>query len=463
MKLKAFAAAVAAACVAVSGAVAGCSGGSGDGPANQITVWSLETEADRIRATQQIISGFTAKTGIKVKLVGVAEDQLPQLVTSNAASGNLPDVIGALPLAAVHYLAVNNLVDGSAVAGAIDGLGRGTFDARSLQLTQVRGKQVAVPSDAWIMLLIYRKDLFDKAGLPAPNTYDKLQDAARKLNSGGTAGITLATAPGDSFTQQTFETLALANGCQLVDGAGNLALTSPPCVEAFRLFTDLVRNASVQGNQDVDSTRATYLSGKAAMVVWSTFLLDELAGLRGDTLPSCPECKSDPAYLAKNSGFVTALRGPSAGKDSSYGEVTSWTITNEAKTDAAKKFVTYMLDEGYGGWLGVAPEGKFPVRKGTPAEPEKFVNAWGKLQAGVDKKALLSKYYPADVLGKVRESPTVLNRWGFDQGQGQLAGAILGELPLPKALNAAINGTATPDAAARQAQQSIDQIKKNLR
>ena len=46
------------------------------------------------------------------------------------------------------------------------------------------------------------------------------------------------------------------------------------------------------------------------MVIWSSFILDEMAGLRNDALPTCPECEDDPAFLAKNSGVVTAHPGP---------------------------------------------------------------------------------------------------------------------------------------------------------
>ena len=84
------------------------------------------------------------------------------------------------------------------------------------------------------------------------------------------------------------------------------------------------------GAQDVDTTRATYFSGKAAMVVWSSFLLDEMAGLRNDALPTCPECKADPAYLAKNSGIVTAIAGPD-GQPAQFGEITSWAITKDRR------------------------------------------------------------------------------------------------------------------------------------
>ena len=35
------------------------------------------------------------------------------------------------------------------------------------------------------------------------------------------------------------------------------------------------------------------------MTIWSTCVLDEMAGLREDAKPSCPECESDPAFLAE--------------------------------------------------------------------------------------------------------------------------------------------------------------------
>ena len=92
------------------------------------------------------------------------------------------------------------------------------------------------------------------------------------------------TAPADSFTQQTFEQIALANNCQLVNEQADITLTSPECQEAFGYFANLIKTASAPGNQDADTTRANYFAGDAAMVIWSSFLLDELAGLRDDAL-----------------------------------------------------------------------------------------------------------------------------------------------------------------------------------
>ena len=115
--------------------------------------------------------------------------------------------------------------------------------------------------------------------------------AATTLKRCQMAGIVAATKADDSFTQQTFEYLAVANGCQLTNQAGAITLTSKPCIDTFQFYVDLLRTASVHGAQDHISTRAAYLAGRGAMVIWSSFLLDELAGLSNDARPSCPQCQ----------------------------------------------------------------------------------------------------------------------------------------------------------------------------
>ena len=52
-----------------------------------------------------------------------------------------------------------------------------------------------------------------------------------------------------------------------------------------------------------------YFAGEAAMIIWSPFILDELAGLR-DSAP--PTINSDPTSkeLASKTGIITTLAGP---------------------------------------------------------------------------------------------------------------------------------------------------------
>jgi multiple sugar transport system substrate-binding protein len=438
----------------------GCGGAGKKDHGTSLTFWTAEDNPDRVKATQAIINRFTQQTNIKVKLVAIGEDQLQSQLTSASAAGSLPDVLAAASLGFVHSLAADNITDPDAAAAVITTLGRQTFSRRALSLVEANGQPVAVPSDSWTQLLVYRKDLFNQAGLAAPTTFAAIRAAATTLTGDGMAGIVAATKP-DSFTQQTFEYLAVANHCQLVDQAGAITLTSKPCRDTFQFYVDLIRTASVPGGQDATSTRAAYLAGRAAMVIWSSFVLDELAGLSNDARPSCPQCRADSSFLADHSGIVTAIKGPDGSQPSQFGELTCFAITKDANNDAAK-LVEFLMNDGYLDWLALAPEGKVPARTGTTDQPTKFTDAWTHLQTGVERSKPLSELYPPGVLKVLAASTDTMNRWGFPQGQGRLVGAQLAELPIPKALAAALNGTLGPAAAAEQAQAHLETIAESM-
>ena len=437
---------------ACSGGDSGGDGGGGDGGGKaagggSIKVWIQEDLPDRVAATKKIAAAFTAESGTQVEIVPVAEDQFNQLLTTSAAAGDLPDVIGGISLPQVRTLSANELLDTDAVADVMDELDPSTFSKRALQLTADGDTQLAVPSESWAQLLYYRKDLFDKAGLAEPDSYESILAAAKALDSPQLAGFVGATAPGDAFTEQTFEHVALGNGCQLVDEKGKVQLDSDACVGAFEFYGDLVSKYSVPGAQDVDTTRASYFAGQAAMFIWSTFVLDEMAGLRNDAKPTCPECRADPAFLAKNTGVVTTLAGPDGDEPAVFGEITSWAITAEASAGPSAAFVEYMLGDGYVPWIGIAPEGKVPVRAGTPDDKTTFSDAWAGLPAGVDTKAPLSDFYTPDVLDALAAGPEDLARWAIPQGQGELLGALQGEQPVATAVNEVASGTDAKEAA----------------
>ena len=282
-----------------------------------ITFWSTETQPARLEITQQIIDRFTAETGIEVILVATDEGALPSLMSANAASGTLPDVVFH-PLDFTIGWANQGLLDTAAASAVVNSLGVDTFAQGALDLVTVGGQAAAVPSDGWGQLLIYRKDLFDAAGLAAPTTYDLIQTAAEALHDPGNnfVGITAATDGGQPFTQQTFEHFALANGCQLADDSGGITLDSDNCVEAIDFFTTLLSDYSVEGVQDVVTTRATYFAGQAAMIVWSPFIMDEMAGLlaeagrpigRRRTLSSS---RVSPTTISTGSCWTTRFHAP---------------------------------------------------------------------------------------------------------------------------------------------------------
>jgi multiple sugar transport system substrate-binding protein len=427
-----------------------------------IKVWSLENLTDRFARTQQIMKDFTARTGITVDLQGVDESQLPQLIVQGAAAGTLPDVIGGLPLALVRQLDSQEVIDPGAAGAVVKELGADTFAASALELTRDGDRQLAVPSDAWSQILVYRKDLFEAAGLAPPTDYEKLWDAATKLTKDGRAGITLATDPADVFTSQTFESLALGNDCQLVDSDEKVTLDSPQCRATFELYQKLATQTAPKGTQTVDSTRESYFAGQSAMVLWSTFLLDELAGLRNDALPTCPQCKADPQFLSRNSGVITSVRGPDGQDADGFGEVTSWVAVAAGKTASAQRLMSYMMTDGYAGWLGLAPEGKFPVRSGDAQDPKKYTAAWTKLPAGVDTRKPLSQVYDAETIDQISAVTGSIDRWAIPQGQGDLLGSVSSQLPIAKVIAEMVASKGSPTEAAASAQDEVTDLQEDL-
>lgn len=463
MKSRAALAALAIA-TAATAVLAGCSSTSNDNAGSKsITVWSLENQPDRVNTTKAVIAKFTKQTGIKVKLVAVDEAQLPQLVASSGLSGKLPDVMGAVALGDVRQLADQKLLNTDAAASIVDDLGKDTFHDTTLKLDSQDGKQLAVPDSAYSQILVYRKDLFEKAGLKPPTTYKAISDAAKKLTVPGSYGITLATDPADVFTSQTFESLALGNGCNLVDSSGKVALDSSACKQTWDLYGSLAQNYSPKGTQTVDTTRASYFAGQAAMVDWSTYLLDELGGLRNDALPTCPQCTSDPTWLAKNSGIVTSVTGPDGTSAGTYGEVASWVVTKKANVSASKKFIEYMLSSGYLDWLGMAPEGKVPARTGDASDKNKYTDGWKKLDAGVDTRKPLSAIYDATTMNALENIPEKIDRWAIPQNKGDLLGPLDSQLVIPKVVAGLGSGAVDADQAAKDATDQVTQIEAKLK
>jgi multiple sugar transport system substrate-binding protein len=228
--------------------------------------------------------------------------------------------------------------------------------------------------------------------------------------------------------------------------------------EALQFYTDLVTKYGPPGVVDVDNSRSTYFAGQAAMLVWSPFILDELAGLRADVVPNCPECESDTAYLAKNSGIVPAFTGPSGKAPAQYGTVSLFGITTNADPETVD-FVKYMVSDAYVDWLAIAPEGKFPMRLGAKAGATDYLDAWRNLNIGVDTKAPISDFYSDDVIQAMVDGATNFQRWGLAEGQGALVGGVYAELVFPGLIADVVNGSLTVEDAIAEAQTMVEDIK----
>jgi multiple sugar transport system substrate-binding protein len=315
----------------------------------------------------------------------------------------------------------------------------------------------AVPIDGWGQLLIYRKDLFDKKELPEPNEWDRILHAAKALHNPPLLwGFEVATDPGEAYTQQVFEHFALSNGVRLTDRSGKVHLDTPAMVQTLQFYKDLA-SFSPPGNLYWLHTRMDYLSGRAAMIIWSPFILDELSGLRRDQ-PVVPDiAKGEPGFLARNSGFVTFIQGPNGGAQ--YGQINYLGITRDADKPLAKQWIEFLLDEGYLRWLGIAAEGKLPMRKGTQDVPNRFIDGWKDLEFGVTTRAKISEFYGTGLVKNIEAGMDGFDRWGFSEGEGALVSKLYGTKVIPEILRRFLDGEFSAETAAKMMDERVKRLK----
>ena len=406
--------------------------------AQTIRFWTTEEQPDRLAKQQAMAGEFNASTGITVEVIPVTESDLGTRATAAFAAGDLPDVIYHTLQYALPWVEAG-ILDIEAASDVINELGSETFAPGALELAATGDGYAAVPVDGWTQMIVYRKDLFAAAGLEAPNSYENVLAAIESLhNPPNMYGFVAATKVDENFMSQVLEHVFLANGVSPVGDGGFQPLDEAATVEVLD-FYKAVADASPPGELYWKQSRELYFAGSAAMIIWSPFILDELAGLR-DSAP--PTINDDPTSrdLASMTGIVTNFSGPSNPDGAAWGDVRYFGITADADLDPAMAFVNYAMNDGYTDTLAIAPEGKFPVRRGNSDNATAYVEAWSMLPVGVDRKAPLSELYSQDMIDEIVGGLDVAQRWGVAEGQLSLASKIINSQVINRLVREYIDG-----------------------
>lgn len=412
--------------------------------ADTIRMWTTEEQPERLAIQEQIAANFTEATGHEVEIIPVTESELGTRATAAFAAGDLPDVIYhtlqyVLPWSEAGILDVETNND------IVEDLGIDTFQQGAVEMANFDGLTAAVPVDGWTQMIVYRKDLFDEAGLEAPDSYADIVAAIEALhNPPDMYGFVAATKVDENFMSQVLEHVFLANGVTPVNEDGFAELDEESTIEVLEFYKALA-DASPPGELFWQQSRELYFSGNAAMIIWSPFILDELAGLR-DSAP--PTINDDPTSteLASNTDVVTTFSGPSNPDGAAWADVRYLGVTSDANTDVAAEFIMFSMDDGYLDTLSIAPEGKFPVRVGTADEPSKFVDGWAQLPVGVDRKAPLAEVYPQETVDRITGGLETAARWGVTENQLTLASNLINSQVINRVVRQYIDGEI--DAAA---------------
>ncbi|MGW7090184.1 extracellular solute-binding protein [Streptomyces sp. NPDC054871] len=240
--------------IAVAG-LSACSSGSGDGESAgggkaAIDVWLMR---DSVSSAFQkdFEKGFeAAHPDIDVRIQIQEWDGIGEKVTAALASNDAPDVIETGNTQVAQFAQSGGLLD---LSDKVDDLGGDAWLKGLAEPGAWQGKQYGIPYYAANRVVIYRKDLFEKAGVDAAalKTRDQWVAATMKLNKGSQQGIYL---PGQNW--YTYAGFVWDEGGDLAtksDGTWKGSLDSPEALRAMAFYKKL--QALGKGPKDSDEAQ----------------------------------------------------------------------------------------------------------------------------------------------------------------------------------------------------------------
>ncbi|WP_246674414.1 MULTISPECIES: sugar ABC transporter substrate-binding protein [unclassified Mesorhizobium] len=230
----------------------------------------------------------------------------------------------------------------------------------------VDGKLYAAPFYAESSFTLYRKDLFDAAGLKMPEqpTYDQIKEFAAKLTDKAKSqyGICLRGKPGWGENMAYLGTLVNTSGGRWFDMDWKPQLDQPAWKNALTWYVDAMKQYGPPGasSNGFNENQALFASGKCAMWIDAT----SAAGRVYDSSQS------------KVADKVSVTKAPVAVTPAGSAWAWAWSLAVPASTkkaDTAKSFIEWATSKAYvqrvgetAGWVA-APPG---TRKSTYASPD---------------------------------------------------------------------------------------------
>lgn len=189
--------------------------------------------------------------------------------------------------------------------------------------------------------------MLQEKGLELPENWDDILEVAAAFNDQANKkyGIALPTSE-SAFTEQVFSQYALSNDANVFDKDKNVTVNTPEMKEAVEFYKELA-SYSMPGSTEVADVKDAFVGKNTPMAMYSTYILNAVkeAGFAEDLALVLPNKKEPVSY-----GCITVL-GIADGME-------------DAETDAAKKFVSFLLEkENNINWLNMAPGGIQPVLK----------------------------------------------------------------------------------------------------
>ncbi|MFJ8589796.1 ABC transporter substrate-binding protein [Streptomyces sp. NPDC093598] len=242
--------------------------GSGKG---KIVFWD-NNGGVRTDIWKQIIADFEkANPSIKVDYVGISATEYQSKVDTAIQGGGLPDVGGVGAAMAAGFAAQNALdpLDGRLGKSTLkDKLNEGMVE--SLKSAGGGDALYSIPTSANNGTLYYRTDLFRKAGLDAPTTWEKFYEAAEKLTNAKKNEFGYTIRGGAGSIAQALDAMYGQSGItSFWDADGKkTTVNDPKNVEALQKYAGLYKKYTPAADLNNDFTKmvAQWDSGTIGML-----------------------------------------------------------------------------------------------------------------------------------------------------------------------------------------------------
>ncbi|HTU01455.1 MAG TPA: extracellular solute-binding protein, partial [Candidatus Sulfotelmatobacter sp.] len=265
----------------------------------------------------KIIDDFMAKNpDVAVKVEVVHWSKMAAMLITASGAGQAPDV------ALVHSSRMPMAIEAGAVI---------PLDSYVAGWSEREKKDLLLPFEAYLYkkhlyslpwehrvenVLMYRKDLFDKAGIVGPpRIWTEMESAGRKLTGPNLWGLVWALSRKDAAANvRVLESLHWSLGGDFYHPDGTAAVNSPIGIRIAQTIAALVQQAKIMpaGILGVEEGRSMTKAGTAAMLVDGSQVVGSIqAGkgigrnLRTAPLPSFEAGKPAPAIVAGQTLAIT--------------------------------------------------------------------------------------------------------------------------------------------------------------
>ena len=331
----------------LSTTLVGCSSGG-----DEVTLTLATVNNSQMKDMEGLKGEFEkANPGIKVNFQVMEEGDLRSAVTSDVANA-----AGQYDIVTIGAYEVPQWGANGWLTDLTTDLDDGSYDVGDI-LPPVRdalsanGKQYAVPFYGESSILMYNKEILDKAGVTISNnpTWQQVEAAAKKVNSAETAGICLRGKPGwgDLFAPLT--TVVQTFGGAWYDMNWDAQVNKPEFVKAVTFYKDLLASAGQKDPVSYSFNECLGAMKSSKVAMWY------------DASSAAPMLEADDSPIKGKVGYAHAP----VVKTKESGWLWSWNLAVPANTQhsaEAIKFIKWATDKNYHklvgeklGWALVPP------------------------------------------------------------------------------------------------------------